>query len=219
MEEITLEKIDIIKERTGVSYTDAKEALEECDGNVVDALIYIEAKEKKSTKFNMDEMYTTKDEFLAWIKEIARKGNVTRIKIKKDEKVVIDIPVNAGIAVGIIGLYIPALFGIGLFAAVVTKVTIEITKADGSIEVINTIIKNTVDDVVSKMNDMGEDVKEKYNETKDSFSKGDKDKKESKGTNDSNTDNVYQYTVKFEEKDKEEDKKEDIENENTKEEE
>ncbi|MBU3159131.1 DUF4342 domain-containing protein [Clostridium frigoris] len=216
MEEITLEKIDIIKERTGVSYTDAKEALEECDGNVVDALIYIEAKEKKSAKFNMDEMYTTKDEFLTWIKEIARKGNVTRIKIKKDDKVVIDIPVNAGIAVGIVGLCIPYLLGIGIFAAVVTKVTIEITKADGSVEIINTIIKNTVDDVVNKMNDMGEDVKEKYNETKDSFSKGNKDNKENK---DSNTDNVYQYTVKFEEKDKEEDKKEDIENENTKEEE
>ncbi|MBU3153583.1 DUF4342 domain-containing protein [Clostridium estertheticum] len=216
MEEITLEKIDIIKERTGVSYTDAKEALEECDANVVDALIYIEAKEKKSAKFNMDEMYTTKDEFLAWIKEIARKGNVTRIKIKRDDKVVIDIPVNAGIAVGIVGLCIPYLFGIGIFAAVVTNVTIEITKADGSVEIINTIIKNTVDDVVSKMSDMGEDVKEKYNETKDSFSKGNKDNKDNKDTN---TDNVYQYTVKFEEKDKEEDKKEDIENENIKEDE
>ncbi|MBU3216456.1 DUF4342 domain-containing protein [Clostridium estertheticum] len=213
MEEITLEKIDIVKERTGVSYTDAKEALEECDANVVDALIYIEAKEKKSAKFNMDEMYTTKDEFLSWIKEIARKGNVTRIKIKRDDKVVIDIPVNAGIAVGIVGLCIPYLFGIGIFAAVVTNVTIEITKADGSVEIINTIIKNTVDDVVNKMSDMGEDVKEKYNETKDSFSKGNKDNK------DTNTDNVYQYTVKFEEKDKEEDKKEDIENENIKEDE
>ncbi|MBU3098481.1 MULTISPECIES: DUF4342 domain-containing protein [Clostridium] len=216
MEEITLEKIDIIKERTGVSYTDAKEALEECDANVVDALIYIEAKEKKSAKFNMDEMYTTKDEFLSWIKEIARKGNVTRIKIKRDDKVVIDIPVNAGIAVGIVGLCIPYLFGIGIFAAVVTNVTIEITKADGSVEIINTIIKNTVDDVVNKMSDMGEDVKEKYNETKDSFSKGNKDNKDNKDTN---TDNVYQYTVKFEEKDKEEDKKEDIENENIKEDE
>ncbi|MBU3176737.1 DUF4342 domain-containing protein [Clostridium estertheticum] len=216
MEEITLEKIDIIKERTGVSYTDAKEALEECDANVVDALIYIEAKEKKSAKFNMDEMYTTKDEFLGWIKEIARKGNVTRIKIKRDDKVVIDIPVNAGIAVGIVGLCIPYLFGIGIFAAVVTNVTIEITKADGSVEIINTIIKNTVDDVVSKMSDMGEDVKEKYNETKDSFSKGNKDSKDNK---EANTDNVYQYTVKFEEKDKEEDKKEDIENENIKEDE
>ncbi|APC41297.1 DUF4342 domain-containing protein [Clostridium estertheticum] len=216
MEEITLEKIDIIKERTGVSYTDAKEALEECDANVVDALIYIEAKEKKSAKFNMDEMYTTKDEFLSWIKEIARKGNVTRIKIKRDDKVVIDIPVNAGIAVGIVGLCIPYLFGIGIFAAVVTNVTIEITKADGSVEIINTIIKNTVDDVVNKMSDMGEDVKEKYNETKDSFNKGNKDNKDNKDTN---TDNVYQYTVKFEEKDKEEDKKEDIENENIKEDE
>ncbi|MCB2306603.1 DUF4342 domain-containing protein [Clostridium estertheticum] len=216
MEEITLEKIDIIKERTGVSYTDAKEALEECDANVVDALIYIEAKEKKSAKFNMDEMYTTKDEFLSWIKEIARKGNVTRIKIKRDDKVVIDIPVNAGIAVGIVGLCIPYLFGIGIFAAVVTNVTIEITKADGSVEIINTIIKNTVDDVVNKMSDMGEDVKEKYNETKDSFNKGNKDSKDNKDTN---TDNVYKYTVKFEEKDKEEDKKEDIENENIKEDE
>jgi CBS domain-containing protein len=167
-------------------------------------LIYIEAKEKKSAKFDMNEIYTTKDEFVAWIKELARKGNVTRIKIKKDEKVVIDIPVNAGIAVGIIGLSIPYLFGIGLFAAVVTKVTIEITKADGSVEVINTIIKNTVDDVVSKMSDMGDEVKEKYNETKDSFSKGNKDNKDSNETKDSSTDNVYQYTVKFEEKDKEE---------------
>ena len=63
MAEITLEKIDIIKERTGVSYTDAKEALEECDGDVVNALIYIEAKQKKSPKFNMEEMYTTKMNF------------------------------------------------------------------------------------------------------------------------------------------------------------
>jgi len=46
MAEITLEKIDIIKERTGVSYTEAKEALEECDSDVVNALIYIEAKQK-----------------------------------------------------------------------------------------------------------------------------------------------------------------------------
>ncbi len=198
MVEITLEKIDIIKERTGVSYTDAKEALEECDGDVVNALIYIEAKQKKSPKFNMEEMYTTKDEFLAWIKDTVKKGNVTRIKIKKDETVVIDIPVNAGIAAGIVGLIFPALIGIGLLTAVLTKVTIEITKADGTVEVVNTIIKNTVEDVRVKMNDISEDVKEKFNDTKDSFSKSNKD---------SSDENVYQYTVKFEEE-KEEEKEE-----------
>lgn len=198
MVEITLEKIDIIKERTGVSYTDAKEALEECEGDVVNALIYIEAKQKKSPKFNMDEMYTTKDEFLAWIKDTVRKGNVTRIKIKKDETVVIDIPVNAGIAAGIVGLIFPALIGIGLLTAVLTKVTIEITKADGTVEVVNTIIKNTVEEVKVKMSDIGEDVKEKFNDTKDSFNKSSKD---------SNDENVYQYTVKFEEEKEEKEEK------------
>lgn len=183
MAEITLEKIDIIKERTGVSYTDAKEALEECGGDVVNALIYIEAKQSKASKFNMEEMYTTKDEFMAWVKDVLRKGNVTRVKIKKDETVVVDIPVNAGIAAGIFGLVYPALIGIGVLTAVLTKVTIEITKEDGTVEVVNTIIKNTVDEV-----------KERFNDTKDNFSKSNKNSKE-----DIN-DNSYQYTVKFEEK-------------------
>jgi len=203
MAEITLEKIDIIKERTGVSYTEAKEALDECDGDVVNALIYIEAKQKKENKFNMDEVYTTKDEFVAWLKEIVRKGNVTRIKVKKDDKVVIDIPVNAGIAAGLVALSMPTLLGISILTAVLTKVTIEITKADGSVEVVNTIIKNTVDDVKNKMNDISEDMKEKFNETKDNISKNMKDSKDNKENKESNNENVYQYTVKFDEKEKE----------------
>jgi hypothetical protein len=203
MEEITLEKIDIIKERTGVSYTEAKEALEECNSNVVDALIFIEAKQKKYPIFNMDEVYTSKEDFIAWIKDTVKKGNVTRIKIKKDETVVIDIPVNAGIAAGMFALIYPALIGIGILTAVLTKVTIEITKADGSVEVVNTIIKNTVEDVKERMNDMSEEVKEKYNDTKNNFGKSNKD---CKGSND---ENVYQYTVKFDKSaDKEEEKEE-----------
>ena len=190
MAEITLEKIDILKERTGVSYTEAKEALENCDGDVVNALIYIEAKEqKKSPVFNMDEMYTTKDEFFAWIKDVIRKGNVSRVRIKKDEKVVVDIPVNAGIAAGLVGLYMPALIGIGILTAVITKVTIEITKEDGTVEVVNTIIKNTVDEV-----------KEKFNETKDNFSKINNNNNSNNSNKDSKediNDNVYKYTVKF----------------------
>ena len=201
MSEITLEKIDIIKERTGVSYTEAKEALEECDSDVVNALIYIEAKQKRFNKFNMEEMYSTKDELVTTIKDIVRKGNVTRIKVKKDDNVVIDIPVNAGIAAGLVGLYNPILIGLGLLTAVLTKVTIEITKADGSVEVVNTIIKNTVEDMKNKMNDMSEEVKEKYNDTKDTFSKNSKD---------GSDENVYQYTVKFD-KEKEEDNVEDKE--------
>ncbi|MGH4139333.1 DUF4342 domain-containing protein [Clostridium sp.] len=209
MAEITLEKIDIIKERTGVSYTEAKEALEECDSDVVNALIYIEAKQKKYAKFNMEEMYSTKDEFVTTIKDIVKKGNVTRIKIKKDDTVVIDIPVNAGIAAGLIGLYNPVLIALGLLTAVLTKVTVEITKADGSVEVVNTIIKNTVEDVKSRMSDMTGEVKEKYNDTKDTFNKS------SKSTKEDRNENVYQYTVKFDKESEleKEDKKEEKEEE------
>ncbi|MBW9155029.1 DUF4342 domain-containing protein [Clostridium tagluense] len=199
MSEITLEKIDIIKERTGVSYTEAKEALEECDSDVVNALIYIEAKQKRNSKFNMEEMYSTKDEFVVAIKDIVRKGNVSRIKVKKDENVVMDIPVNAGIAAGLVGLFNPVIIGLGLLTAVLTKVTIEITKVDGTVEVVNTIIKNTVEDVKSRMSDMSFDVKEKLNDTKDTFTKISKD---------GSDENVYQYTVKFDKEKEDEEEKE-----------
>ncbi|GCD09083.1 DUF4342 domain-containing protein [Clostridium tagluense] len=199
MSEITLEKIDIIKERTGVSYTEAKEALEECDSDVVNALIYIEAKQKRNSKFNMEEMYSTKDEFVVAIKDIVRKGNVSRIKVKKDENVVMDIPVNAGIAAGLVGLFNPFIIGLGLLTAVLTKVTIEITKVDGTVEVVNTIIKNTVEDVKSRMSDMSFDVKEKLNDTKDTFTKISKD---------GSDENVYQYTVKFDKEKEDEEEKE-----------
>lgn len=40
--EITLEKIELVRDRTGVTYKEAKEALEAANGNVVDAIIAIE---------------------------------------------------------------------------------------------------------------------------------------------------------------------------------
>mgnify|MGYP001385392484 CR=1 FL=1 len=180
MSEITLEKIDIIRERTGVNYTEAKEALEASGGNVVDALIYLESQKKSP----IDDMVTTKEEFIAWMKDMVKQGNVNRIKIKKDDKVVVDIPVNAGVAATLTALLWPPLIAIGLLTAVATKVTIEITKNDGSVEVVNKIFKNTMKDVKDKMHDAASDLKEKF---------ANKSKDEEKD------DNVYQYTVKFEE--------------------
>ena len=40
--EISLEKVDQVKERTGSTYKEAKEALEICGGDVLEAIIYIE---------------------------------------------------------------------------------------------------------------------------------------------------------------------------------
>ena len=39
-----LEKIDLIRERMGVSYKEAKDALDQSQGNVLDAIILLEEK-------------------------------------------------------------------------------------------------------------------------------------------------------------------------------
>ncbi|KEI96242.1 DUF4342 domain-containing protein [Clostridium botulinum] len=186
--EITLEKIDIIRERTGATYTEAKEALEACDGNVVDALVYMENKFKEEK----EEMYTTKDDLVKWIKDIIKKGNVTRIKVKKEDKIIVDIPVNAGLAATAAAaiIWAPILLA-ALAAAIVTKVTIEITKEDGSVEVVNKIIKSTAQDIKEKVDCTTSDIKEKFSNKFDNESEG--------GDN-----NFYSYTVNFEDVESEE---------------
>lgn len=186
MNEITLEKIDIIRERTGANYSTAKEALELSAGDVVEALIYLE----KNTVSKKQEIYSSTEEFISWLKELVNKGNVNRIRVKKDDKTVFDVPVNAGVATGIVGLMVPALLaivGVGTIAAVFTNFTIEITKDDGSIEVVNKIIKNTANNVKDKVSDFANEVKDKFNRKKENEETKDEPKEE----------NVYKYTVKF----------------------
>lgn len=191
MEDITLEKIDIIRERAGVTYARAKEVLEINEGNIVDSLIYIESnledKEKK--------IYSTLDELIKWLKDIVNKGNVNRIRIKKEDRVLVDVPINAGIAVGVIAAVWKPLIAIGLATATLTTVTVEITKDDGTIEVVNKIIKSTTSnftkDVKGKIDGITNVVKDKF--------KKEKSKDEIK----INDEPVYKYTVKFEDIDKE----------------
>ena len=206
MSEVTLEKIDIIKERSGVSYKEAKEALLATDGDVLEALIYIENNQSGVT----ETVFSSFEDFKQWIKEILEKGNINRIKVKKGSKVIVDIPVTAGVAVSLVSLFFRELLVLGVVTALVTKITVEITKADGSVEVVNSIIKNKADDVKNKMNDLASEVKEKMGD----LSKDVKDKLDNSNKKIENDDeNVYQYTVTFEDveeatKEKKEEEKE-----------
>lgn len=203
MSEINLEKVDLIRERTGVTYSEAKEALEANNGDVVEALVYLESMQKSKGNF-----CSTREEFTNWIKDIINKGNVTRIKLKKDDKVLVDLPVNAGIAMtGIIAAVSAPLFALGVISAVVTKITVEITKEDGSVEVVNSYFKDTMGEVKDKFSNITDkieevtgDVKDKINEFTDEI----KDKfNRTKDTHKDEEENVYKYTVKFEEVDEE----------------
>ena len=45
-----LEKVELVREKTGVSYQDAKDALEACDYDVLDAIIWLEGQGKADTQ-------------------------------------------------------------------------------------------------------------------------------------------------------------------------
>ena len=136
--DITLEMVDEVVNRTGVSYREAKEALEKNNANVVDAIIYIEGNKGKSWTTNV----TDKGEMiLDKIKEILKKGNVTKIVVKKDGDIFMNIPVTAG-AVGVALSPILALVGLG--TAMITRCTFEIVKDDGEIIDVNKIVDDKI---------------------------------------------------------------------------
>lgn len=196
--EITLEKVDQVRERTGVSYAEAKEALEAVNGDVLNAIILLEEK-IKDTNVNESKQSETIDEFKAWLKDLINKGNITRIKITKDGKKLVDVPVNAGIAAGVIAIVIPPILAFVVVAAVVTQVTIEITKADGTVEVINKYISAAVNEAKDKASDFADKVKEKVQDVNlDGIKIPNKYKEK-----DEVEDNAFTYTVNFDDENEE----------------
>lgn len=133
--DITLEKVDAVVARTNATYQQAKEALEKTNGDVVDAIIYLET-HKTSLK---DDISDISNEMIEKVKEILKKGNVTRVTVKKDGELILNIPVTAAALGAIISV---PLTLIGLGGALLSKCTIEISKADGEVININSLISN-----------------------------------------------------------------------------
>jgi len=155
MMEITLEKIELVKDRTGVSYKEAKEALEASGGSVVDAIIAIEEtiNEKGGKKVG-----EAGGALIDKIKALIKKGNVSRIIVKKDDEVVLNMPVNIGI-VGTVLAPIPVI--IGTIAAFGAKCVIELVKDDGSILDVSEMATETFEDVKEKGSVLYDEVKKK----------------------------------------------------------
>jgi len=126
MEEITLEKIDIVRDRTGVSYRQAKEALERSNGNVLEALIELD--EVKDTNWT-EEFTVRSSEVIDKVKGLIYEGNVNKISVKHDGRILVEIPVTFG-AIG--ALVLPHLAVLGVMVAMFKRCTIEVVRNDGS---------------------------------------------------------------------------------------
>ena len=152
--EITLEKIELVKDRTGVGYKEAKDALEQSGGSVVDAIILIEDSIDETAK----EGEKKNVEILNTIKETVRKGNVSKIVIKKGEETIMNLPVNIGI-IGTV-LFPWAAIG-GCIAALGTKCSIELVKEDGNVVNVSEKAAKTFETVKDKGSVIYDEVKDK----------------------------------------------------------
>ena len=156
--DITLEKIELVKDRTGVSYKEAKEALEAADGNVVDAIIGIEESIDIKSRRRLGDHST---HIVEKVKEYIKKGNVARIIVKKDEEIILNLPVN----VSIIGTILAPWAAIaGIIAVFGTKCQIELVKDNGDIIQITDIASDTIEEVIDKGSVIADEVKEKGSE-------------------------------------------------------
>lgn len=147
--DINLEKVDEVIERTGVTYKEAREALEQTNGDVLDAIVYLE--EKGSSMGAFTKNFEGKGEkLLEKLKEIVKEGNVNKITIKKDGEVLANIPINVG-ALGFLAT--PLWTTVGVTAAILTKHTIEITKKDGEVIDLREASEETINKAKSSFKD------------------------------------------------------------------
>lgn len=153
-----LEKVERLRERADVSYEEAKKALEECGGDLLEAMVYLEKQGK--VKKPGQSSYTTRYEepekiheaasatknpngigdmlnrFFEWCRKVIQKGNETMFKVDRKDKNIISVPVTVFVIICIFFFW--AIFWvmvIGLFLGCrysfegVGKVELDVNKA------------------------------------------------------------------------------------------
>ncbi|KAF5050328.1 hypothetical protein SDC9_53480 [bioreactor metagenome] len=169
MENDNLQKIDEILRRTNTDYSTAKQALDDAGGDVLEAIILIENMNKSKTSSGQNKG----EQLMNQLKDILSKGNATRLTIKKNNEVIINVPITAGL----IGAFIaPFLSAAGITAALLTQCTVEITQADGNVIDLGQKVDQGVDAVKDAMQDMKEgaenlkdDITNTFNKNNDEF--------------------------------------------------
>jgi len=117
-----LEQIEMLRVRANISYGEAKELLEKCNYNVLDALIELEKQSKLNPPKTEAATETSGDGTIKKVlklgEKLYHKGNETKFVISKAEHKIIDLPVNVVILTTIIAAPVTV---IGVIGALVTN--------------------------------------------------------------------------------------------------
>lgn len=90
-----LEQIDELKKRANVSYGEAREALEKCNGDLLEALVYLENQGR-----------VKHEDKCSALKGLFNKANNTRFIIRKKDRTVLDLSVTISLIVTALAAHI-----------------------------------------------------------------------------------------------------------------
>ncbi|MBS3969839.1 MAG: DUF4342 domain-containing protein [Clostridia bacterium] len=125
-----LDKVELVRDRTGASYEKARDYLEANNWDVVEAIIAIE-KEKSTLKTELNTMKVKGQDLLKKIKELIKQGNIAKIVVKKDGNKVVSIPVNGGI---ILALFFPYFVALSAVIVLMAEYELEVEKISKNTE-------------------------------------------------------------------------------------
>ena len=80
----------------------------------------------------IEEIEITGSELVGRVKELIAEGNVRRLIIRSpDDRVLLEVPLTAGVAVGgVVTIFTPVLAALGAMAALLANVKVQILRAD-----------------------------------------------------------------------------------------
>jgi hypothetical protein len=106
-----LNQIDELRKRAKVSYSDAKEALDACNDDILEALVYLEKGNKTQSG---------KTGFFDKVDALLKKGSNTRLIMYKQDNIIFSLSMNIAILITIIALPIIHVVVLAILVALFT---------------------------------------------------------------------------------------------------
>lgn len=121
-----LEKMDLLRNRFHVSYDEARQVLESCNWDVVEATVQLGAKRKEGSNEFVEQVKVTGSDLIETIKRLLHQGDITRIIVRDQAGAeLFNLPVNGVLAVAVL---LPMLAALGAVVVVAKDYTVEVVR-------------------------------------------------------------------------------------------
>lgn len=176
-----LEMVEKIREKTGVTYEEAREALEKANWDMLDAIVSLE-KDKPAAEPIEEPVYVQKNaedaakpvkkpvrrvsagevgdkiaSALRWIGALIKKGEGTHLEISYKDEIVMEISIVSLILIFLLCWWLPAIL---IVAGLFTGYKFRVTGSGAAGRIVNTVSEKAskkADEFVNKMNEEKEE--------------------------------------------------------------